>query len=75
MSGLRLDVLGFDPRLMSEVRRLSSLPYGCCSSPGRRQRQDHDSLRAISETQTARDKIVTIEDPVEYQLAGVLQIP
>jgi general secretion pathway protein E len=30
---------------------------------------------AISETQTGRDKIVTIEDPVEYQLAGVLQIP
>ena len=30
---------------------------------------------AISETNTGRDKIVTIEDPVEYQLAGVLQIP
>ena len=30
---------------------------------------------AISETQTGRDKIVTIEDPVEYQLPGVLQIP
>jgi general secretion pathway protein E len=30
---------------------------------------------AISETNTGKDKIVTIEDPVEYQLAGVLQIP
>src|SRR5213075_2450413 len=30
---------------------------------------------AISETQTGRDKIITIEDPVEYQLPGVLQIP
>jgi general secretion pathway protein E len=30
---------------------------------------------ALSETHTGRDKIVTIEDPVEYQLAGVLQIP
>jgi len=30
---------------------------------------------AISETQTGRDKIITIEDPVEYQLQGVLQIP
>jgi general secretion pathway protein E len=30
---------------------------------------------AISETQTGSDKIVTIEDPVEYQLQGVLQIP
>ncbi len=76
MSGLRLDVLGFDPRLMSEVRRLSSLPYGMLLVTGPTGSGKTTTLYgAISETQTGRDKIVTIEDPVEYQLAGVLQIP
>jgi general secretion pathway protein E len=76
MSGLRLDVLGFDPRLMAEVRRLSSLPYGMLLVTGPTGSGKTTTLYgAISETQTGRDKIVTIEDPVEYQLAGVLQIP
>jgi general secretion pathway protein E len=76
MSGLRLDVLGFDPRVVSEVRRLSSLPYGMLLVTGPTGSGKTTTLYgAISETQTGRDKIVTIEDPVEYQLQGVLQIP
>ena len=76
MNGLRLEVLGFDPRLMSEVRRLSSLPYGMLLVTGPTGSGKTTTLYgAISETQTGRDKIITIEDPVEYQLAGVLQIP
>ncbi|HEY2400684.1 MAG TPA: GspE/PulE family protein, partial [Steroidobacteraceae bacterium] len=76
MSGLRLDVLGFDPRVVSEVRRLSSLPYGMLLVTGPTGSGKTTTLYgAISETQTGRDKIVTIEDPVEYQLPGVLQIP
>ena len=76
LSGLRLEVLGFDPRLMSEVRRLSSLPYGMLLVTGPTGSGKTTTLYgAISETQTGRDKIVTIEDPVEYQLPGVLQIP
>jgi general secretion pathway protein E len=76
MSGLRLDVLGFDPRIVSEVRRLSSLPYGMLLVTGPTGSGKTTTLYgAISETQTGRDKIVTIEDPVEYQLPGVLQIP
>ena len=76
MSGLRLDVLGFDPRIVTEVRRLSSLPYGMLLVTGPTGSGKTTTLYgAISETQTGRDKIVTIEDPVEYQLAGVLQIP
>jgi general secretion pathway protein E len=76
MSGLRLDVLGFDARVIKEVRRLSSLPYGMLLVTGPTGSGKTTTLyAAISETQTGRDKIVTIEDPVEYQLAGVLQIP
>ena len=76
MSGLRLDVLGFDAGLVVELRKLSSLPYGMLLVTGPTGSGKTTTLYgAISETQTGRDKIVTIEDPVEYQLAGVLQIP
>jgi general secretion pathway protein E len=76
LQGLRLDVLGFDPRVVTQVRRLSSLPYGMLLVTGPTGSGKTTTLyAAISETQTGSDKIVTIEDPVEYQLQGVLQIP
>jgi general secretion pathway protein E len=76
LNGLRLDVLGFDRSIIEQVRRLSSLPYGMLLVTGPTGSGKTTTLyAAISETQTGRDKIVTIEDPVEYQLPGVLQIP
>ena len=76
MSGLRLDVLGFEPDIVVKLRTLSSLPYGMLLVTGPTGSGKTTTLYgAISETQTGRDKIVTIEDPVEYQLTGVLQIP
>ena len=76
LQGLRLDVLGFDPRVVSQLRRLSTLPYGMLLVTGPTGSGKTTTLyAAISETQTGSDKIVTIEDPVEYQLKGVLQIP
>ena len=76
MSGLRLDVLGFEGGLVEELRRLSLLPYGMLLVTGPTGSGKTTTLyAAISETQTGRDKIITIEDPVEYQLQGVLQIP
>jgi general secretion pathway protein E len=76
LHGLRLDVLGFDMRVVTQVRRLSSLPYGMLLVTGPTGSGKTTTLyAAISETQTGSDKIVTIEDPVEYQLKGVLQIP
>lgn len=76
MNGLRLDGLGFAPQIVEGLRRLSALPYGMLLVTGPTGSGKTTSLyAAISETQTGRDKIVTIEDPVEYQLAGVLQIP
>jgi general secretion pathway protein E len=76
LQGLRLDALGFDIRVVTQLRRLSSLPYGMLLVTGPTGSGKTTTLyAAISETQTGSDKIVTIEDPVEYQLQGVLQIP
>jgi general secretion pathway protein E len=76
LHGLRLDVLGLDMRVVTQLRRLSSLPYGMLLVTGPTGSGKTTTLyAAISETQTGSDKIVTIEDPVEYQLKGVLQIP
>jgi general secretion pathway protein E len=76
MSGLRLDVLGFEGNMIEQVRRLAALPYGMLLVTGPTGSGKTTTLyAAISETQTGRDKIITIEDPVEYQLPGVLQIP
>ncbi len=76
LHGLRLEVLGLDMRLVTQLRRLSSLPYGMLLVTGPTGSGKTTTLyAAISETQTGSDKIVTIEDPVEYQLKGVLQIP
>ena len=76
LHGLRLDVLGFDAHHVGQLRRLSALPYGMLLVTGPTGSGKTTTLyAAISETQTGADKIVTIEDPVEYQLKGVLQIP
>ena len=74
--GLTLASLGFDNDTVSQLQRLSTLPYGMLLVTGPTGSGKTTTLyAAISETQTGNDKIVTIEDPVEYQLPGVLQIP
>jgi general secretion pathway protein E len=74
--GLRLDRLGFDSRTLTEVRRLAREPYGMLLVTGPTGSGKTTTLyAALSEIFTGRDKIVTIEDPVEYQLPGILQIP
>ena len=75
-SGLRLDVLGFDAHTMSVMREQFQLPYGMVLVTGPTGSGKTTTLyAAISEINHGDDKIITIEDPVEYQLAGVLQIP
>jgi general secretion pathway protein E len=73
---LSLDSLGFEGDEVKRLRRLSREPYGMLLVTGPTGSGKTTTLyAAISEINTGQDKIVTIEDPVEYQLAGVLQIP
>ena len=74
--GLSLQALGFDAKTISQFRKLASEPYGMLLVTGPTGSGKTTSLyAAISEVNTGHDKIITIEDPVEYQLPGVLQIP
>ena len=73
---LSLDSLGFEALEVKKLRRLSHEPYGMLLVTGPTGSGKTTTLyAAISEINNGQDKIVTIEDPVEYQLAGVLQIP
>lgn len=75
-NGLRLDVLGFDANAMQMMRDQFSMPYGMVLVTGPTGSGKTTTLyAAISEINHGSDKIITIEDPVEYQLSGVLQIP
>ena len=73
---LSLDSLGFEAQEIRRLRRLSREPHGMLLVTGPTGSGKTTTLyAAISEINTGQDKIVTIEDPVEYQLPGVLQIP
>jgi general secretion pathway protein E len=74
--GLKLDNLGFDADSIERIRKLASEPYGMLLVTGPTGSGKTTTLYAVlSEINSGQDKIVTIEDPVEYQLPGVLQIP
>jgi general secretion pathway protein E len=76
MSGLTLETLGFDENARAVLRRLAREPYGMLLVTGPTGSGKTTTLYAtLAETNQGLDKIVTIEDPVEYQLSGVLQIP
>jgi type IV pilus assembly protein PilB len=73
---LRLDRLGFNPHDLHRFRRAIAEPYGMVLVTGPTGSGKTTSLyAAISESNTFDEKMITIEDPVEYQLPGVVQIP
>jgi len=73
---LRLDVLGMDVETMRRLRKFIREPYGMVLVTGPTGSGKTTTLYAcLSEIQSVEDKIVTIEDPVEYQLRGITQIP
>jgi len=75
-NALSLDTLGFAPAVRGFIRDAARMPYGLLLVTGPTGSGKTTTLyAALSEINTGLDKIVTIEDPIEYQLAGVLQIP
>jgi type IV pilus assembly protein PilB len=73
---LSLDVVGFSPDETKRFRRYIREPYGMVLVTGPTGSGKTTTLyAAINEIKTDEDKIVTIEDPVEYQLRGITQIP
>jgi general secretion pathway protein E len=73
---LSLDSLGFESETIRALRRLSHEPYGMLLVTGPTGSGKTTTLyAAITEINNGQDKIVTIEDPVEYQIPGILQIP
>jgi type IV pilus assembly protein PilB len=76
VSSLRLDRLGFNAEDLKRFRRAITRPYGMVLVTGPTGSGKTTTLyAAISEMNTKEDKLITIEDPVEYQLPGVVQIP
>ena len=73
---LRLDILGFPEDELRRFRKYIREPYGMVLVTGPTGSGKTTTLyAALSEIKTVEDKIVTIEDPVEYQLRGITQIP
>ncbi len=73
---LRLDVLGLSERELKRLRRFIREPYGMVLVTGPTGSGKTTTLyAALSEIKTDEDKIITIEDPVEYQIRGITQIP
>ena len=75
-SELRLDILGFPEEELRRFRKYIAEPYGMVLVTGPTGSGKTTTLyAALSEIRSPEDKIVTIEDPVEYQLKGITQIP
>jgi type IV pilus assembly protein PilB len=73
---LRLDVLGFTEHDLRRLRKYITEPYGMVVVTGPTGSGKTTTLyAALSEIATPEDKIITIEDPVEYQIPGIVQVP
>ncbi|HEY3119817.1 MAG TPA: GspE/PulE family protein [Vicinamibacteria bacterium] len=73
---LRLDVLGFSESDLRKFRKYITEPYGMVVVTGPTGSGKTTTLyAALSEIATPEDKIITIEDPVEYQIPLITQVP
>jgi type II secretory ATPase GspE/PulE/Tfp pilus assembly ATPase PilB-like protein len=73
---LTLDVVGFSEQDIAKFRRFIKEPYGMVLVTGPTGSGKTTTLyAALSEIKNDEDKIITIEDPVEYQIKGITQIP
>lgn len=73
---LTLQSSGLPPHIVAELRALTAKPYGLFLVTGPTGSGKTTTLYGVlSELNNGRDKLITIEDPVEYQLPGVVQVP
>jgi len=76
LRGLRLESLGMVPEVLKKFRRSVREPYGMVLITGPTGSGKTTTLyAALSELDSGEEKVITIEDPVEYQLDGIVQIP
>ncbi|WP_298438141.1 type II/IV secretion system protein [Geobacter sp.] len=76
LRGLTLETLGMNPREMKRLRKKIREPYGMVLVTGPTGSGKTTTLyAALTEIHTGEEKIITIEDPVEYLLRGIVQIP
>jgi len=76
LHGLTLDVLGIEGHELKRFRRMIREPYGMVLVTGPTGSGKTTTLyAALTEIYNEQEKIITIEDPVEYQLKGVVQVP
>jgi len=76
LSELRLDLLGFSEDILQKFGRYIVQPYGMILVTGPTGSGKTTTLyAALTEIKSPEDKIITIEDPVEYQIEGITQIP
>jgi type IV pilus assembly protein PilB len=74
--GLRLETVGMAPEVLKRFRRSIHEPYGMVLITGPTGSGKTTTLyAALSELNAGEEKIITIEDPIEYQLEGIVQIP
>ena len=75
-AAVSLDLLGFDAASAERIRELAERPHGMLLVTGPTGSGKTTTVYAVlSEFNSGLEKIITIEDPVEYELPGVLQIP
>jgi type IV pilus assembly protein PilB len=76
ISELRMDLLGFSDAVLDKFQKYITQPYGMILVTGPTGSGKTTTLyAALTEIKTPEDKIITIEDPVEYQIEGITQIP
>lgn len=75
-SSVSLDLLGFEAEVAESIRQLAERPHGMLLITGPTGSGKTTTVyAALTEVNDGLEKIITIEDPVEYELPGVLQIP
>lgn len=76
LKGLSFESLGFNEREIKRFRRQIKAPYGMVLVTGPTGSGKTTTLyAALAEIHTEQEKIITIEDPVEYQVPGIVQVP